>query len=173
VSTKAGKEHDALIAAYREGFGLVAIVISGESNEIRIVTDQNSAEGASECWWCRNADEAERMVTAVNASLRRKSASGAPASDCRDAILRAAKRLNVALRSDRDIADEAVVVIDRVADEFKQLRNTGGLRPVNKSYRDYRLEAAARGERVVPYAQWMRTYQENLVRKAAITLKYL
>ena len=173
MSAKAGKERDALIAAYREGLGLVAIVISDEGSEIRIVADQNVPEGMSEHRWCRNAAEAERVVTAVNASQRRKSASGALAADRRDAILRVAKRLNVALRSDRDIAEEAAVVIDRVADQFEQLRNTGGLRPVNKSYRDYRLDAAARGERVVPYAQWMRTYRENLVRKAAITLKYL
>lgn len=87
--------------------------------------------------------------------------------------MRAAKRLNVDLRSDQDITAEAVVVIDRIAAEFDQLRNAGGLRPVNKSYRDYRLAAAARGERVVPYAQWMRAYQGNLVRQAAATLKYL
>ncbi len=173
MSANSGKERDALIAAYREGLGLVAIIISGETGRLYTVVDQNIPESTSERWWCRNAAEAERVVTAATTSLRRKSANGALAADRRDAIVRAAKRLNVALRSDRDIAEEAVVVIGRVADEFEHLRNNGGLRPVNKSYRDYRLEAAARGERVVPYAQWMRIYQENLVRKAAITLKYL
>ena len=117
--------------------------------------------------WCRNAAEAGRVVSAARANFSRKSAGS------REAILRAAKRLNVDLRSDQDITAEAVVVIDRVAAEFDQLRNAGGLRPVNKSYRDYRLAAAARGERVVPYAQWMRAYQGNLVRQAAATLKYL
>ena len=47
MSGKAGKERDALIAAYREGLGLVAIVISGEGSEIRIAADQNIPEGAS------------------------------------------------------------------------------------------------------------------------------
>jgi hypothetical protein len=167
VSANSGKERDALIAAYREGLGLVAIVLAGEGGEVCVVTDQNIPDSASGHWWCRNTAEAARVVSAAHASLRRKPAGS------RDAVLRAAKRLNVDLRSDQDVTAEAVVVIDRVAAEFDQLRNTGSLRPVNKSYRDYRLDAAARGERVVPYAQWMRTYQESLVRKAATTLKYL
>ena len=167
MSANSGKERDALIAAYREGLGLVAIVLSGEGGEVCVVADQNIPEGASGCWWCRNATEAGRVVSAATASLRHKSAGS------REAILCAAKRLNVDLRSDQDLTGEAVVVIDRVAAEFDQLRNAGGLRPVNKSYRDYRLAAAARGERVVPYAQWMRAYQENLVRQAAATLRYL
>ena len=131
------------------------------------LADHGISENTPERWWCRNGADAERVVSAAHASLRRK------CSGSREAILCAAKRLNVDLRSDRDNAGEAVVVIDRVAAEFDQLRNTGGLRPVNKSYRDYRLAAAARGERVVPYAQWLRTYQENLVRKAAVMLRYL
>jgi hypothetical protein len=167
VSVKSGKERDALIAAYREGLGLVAIVLTGEGGAVCVVADQNIPEGASGHWWCRNAAEAGRVVSAARASHSRKSAGS------REAILRAAKRLNVDLRSDQDVTAEAVVVIDRVAAEFDQLRNAGGLRPVNKSYRDYRLAAAARGERVVPYAQWMCAYQENLVRKAAFTLRYL
>jgi hypothetical protein len=167
VSGKSSQERDALIAAYREGLGLVAIVLTGEGGEVCVVANQNIPEGASGHWWCRNAAEAGRVAAAAHAGLRRKSAGG------REAILRAAKRLNVDLRSDQDITGEAVVVIDRVAAEFDQLRNAGGLRPVNKSYRDYRLAAAARGERVVPYARWMRAYQENLVRQAAVTLKFL
>jgi hypothetical protein len=173
VSANGGRERDALIAAYREGLGVVAVVLTGEGGEVWVAADQNIPEGASRHWWCRNAAEAKRVVTVVNASLRRKSASSTSAAALRDAIQRAAKSLNVDLRSDQDITGEAVVVIDRVAAEFDQLRNAGGLRPVNKSYRDYRLAAAARGERVVPYAQWMCAYQKNLVRKAAFTLRYL
>lgn len=167
MSAKSGKERDALIAAYREGLGLVAVFLTGEGGEVCVVADQNIPEGASGHWWCRNAAEAGHVVAAATASLRRKSAGSC------EAVLRAAKRLNVDLRSDQDITAEAVVVIDRVAAEFDQLRNAGGLRPVNKSYRDYRLAAAASGERVVPYARWMRAYEENLVRQAAATLKYL
>ena len=111
MSAKSGKERqkerDALIAAYREGLGLVAIVLCGENGEVCIVTDQNIPEGAGEHWWCRNATEAGRVVSGARASLCRKSSSG------REAILRAANRLNVDLHSDQDVTGEAVVVIDR------------------------------------------------------------
>jgi hypothetical protein len=70
VSAKAGKERDALIAAYREGLGLVAIVLSGEGGEVCVAADQNIPEGASGHWWCRSAAEAERVVSAATTSLR-------------------------------------------------------------------------------------------------------
>ena len=34
-------------------------------------------------------------------------------------------------------------------------------------------EAAAKGDRIVPYGQWMLGYKEGLVRKLAATLRYL
>jgi hypothetical protein len=90
-----------------------------------------------------------------------------------EAITRAAKRRNVDLLPDQDIIDQAAAVIARIDDELEQLRQSGELRSVNKSYQTYRLETAARGERVAPYAQWMLGYKEALVRKLAEALRYL
>ena len=66
-----------------------------------------------------------------------------------------------------------MAAIARIDDELERLRQSGALRPVNKSYQSYRRDAAAKGERVVPYAQWMLGYREELVRKLAATLRYL
>ena len=123
--------------------------------------------------WCRNADEARRIAASANASIRRRAGKSDPGALAHDAIARAAKQLNVMLRTEDEIAAEAAIVIGRVIREFEQMRASGDLREVNASYRDYRLGASARGERIVPYAQWMRVYQKNLVRQAAITLKSL
>lgn len=178
MSGKAGKAQEKLVAAYREGLGLVAVVVVCDGDEVRVVADPDNAivtpDAAANLRWCRNADDAARIALAANVNLRRR-ATGKddPQVLALDAIGRAAKRLNAMLRTDQDIASEAAIVIARVTREFEQMRASGDLREVNTSYRDCRLAAAARGERVAPYAQWLRTYQENLVRKAAATLKYL
>ena len=182
VKQKAAKADAKLAAAYREGLALAAIVGVCDSNGPRVVANLDRAvmtpEFAASLRWCRNADEARRVAVSANASLRRRAGKGDPgksdpAALAHDAITRAAKRLNVALRAEDDIAAEAAIVVARVVRAFEQMRAAGDLREVNTSYRDYRLDASARGERIVPYAQWMRVYQENLVRQAAVTLRSL
>ena len=79
---------------------------------------------------------------------------------------RAAARL-----SDEQIRRAALTVIARVDGEIARLQRTGRLKSVNRSYRDYRLQAAARGERVLPYAAWMVRYKANLVREIAANLR--
>ena len=102
----------------------------------------------------------------------RETRDGAALSACQ-AVVRAAKQRHVDLHSDAEILEHATAAIARIDDELERLRKSGDLRPVNKSYQSYRHEAAAKGERVVPYAQWMLGYREELVRKLAATLRYL
>ena len=79
---------------------------------------------------------------------------------------RAAARL-----SDNEVRRAALTVIARVDGEIARLQHTGGLKSVNRSYRDYRLQAAALGERVIPYAAWMIRYKAHLVREIAANLR--
>ena len=124
-------------------------------------------------WWCPRAYEATSIAAAVAARLHsRETCDGAALSACR-AVVRAAKQRNVDLHSDEGILEQATAVIARIDGELGRLRQSGDLRPVNKSYQAYRHDAAAKGERIVPYAQWMLGYKEELVRKLAATLRYL
>jgi hypothetical protein len=79
---------------------------------------------------------------------------------------RAAARL-----SEREICSGALMAAARVDAEVERLQRAGGLKSVNKSYRAYRLEAAARGERVRPYAAWLEAYKIELVRDIAANLR--
>jgi hypothetical protein len=173
------RERAALVAAYREGLGLAAIAVVCGPHGVAICLEREdesavaAAEIVQERWWCRNPDEAARVVAAATARLRRNDSYGERRAHASESITHAAKRLNIRLQSDQQTCDEAVVAIERINSEFEKLRNSGGLRPVNKSYQTYRKEAALRGERVVPYARWMLTYKKSLVRKAAATLRYL
>ena len=170
-----------LVAAFREGFGLAAIAVIDGPDGIRVVAAAPGAEitcapaEAVHCrWWCPRPFEAASIATAVAAARlhSRGTRDGAALSACQ-AVIRAAKQRHVDLHSDAEILEHAMAAIARIDEELERLRKSGDLRPVNKSYQSYRHEAAAKGERVVPYAQWMFGYREELVRKLAATLRYL
>lgn len=177
----AAKNQEALIAAFREGLGLVAIVMRRDPAGIRFVVDSAEAElhdiGLAR-WWCRQREEAERIAAAATTRLARRARrhSGNAAGDitvfAADAIAAAAERLAVRCWSDADVADESAAIIARVDAEFARLQAAGEMKPINKSYRDERLAAAARGEKIAPYAQWISKYRQNLVRRLAATLRY-
>ena len=172
--------HARLVAAFREGFGLAAIAVIDGPDGVRIAAAAPGAdiacapaETVHRRWWCPRAYEAASIATAADTRLRnRETGDGTALSACQ-AVVRAAKQRNVDLHSDEDVLEQAMAVIARIDDELELLRQSGELRPVNKSYQSYRRDAAAKGERVVPYAQWMLGYREELVRKLAATLRYL
>jgi hypothetical protein len=169
-----------LVAAFREGFGLAAIAVIDGPGGVRVVAAEPGAEivcAAAETvhcrWWCPRAYEAASIATAVAARLHSRETCDGAAVSARQAVVRAAKQRNVDLHSDEEILEQATAVIARIDDELECLRQSGELRPVNKSYQSYRRDTAVKGERIVPYAQWMLGYKEELVRKLAATLRYL
>ena len=169
----------ALIAAYREGLALACIAIIGDAGTVRIAAlapGEPTGEGGEavlQRFWCRRAAHAEAIVGA--ARRRRRNAgdpAGALASACA-AITAAAKRLAVSLQSDQELDAEATAAIARLDEEMQQQMRAGALKPVNRAYRDYRLAAAAGGEKCTPYAQWLDRYKANLMREIAANLRYL
>jgi hypothetical protein len=191
AARREAKSRGALIAAYREGLGLAAIVAVHESAGIRIVAigelDANATprpQGAIAArWWCRHAKDAERVAAAATARFQRRKSQdesahpspGAPvpAEDGLSAAVEAAaKRLRIALYSDDEICADADGIIARVEEEIENLKSAGQLKSVNQSYRAYRLETSAGGEKAAPYADWLNKYKANLVRELAAALRY-
>jgi hypothetical protein len=165
--------------AYREGLGLAAVAVLCYGEGARIVAPSPGEDGASSdgesmqaCWWCRRSDDAARIATLAARMLRRDS-SAANKSAAEAVVLAAAKKLNVALYTEQDIADAAMTIAARVDAELQQQHQSGGLKSINKAYRGYRLDSSARGERVLRYDEWMRKYRENLVRQIASTLRQI
>jgi hypothetical protein len=73
--------------------------------------------------------------------------------------------------SEAQLCSDALAVAARVSAEIEQMQRSGGLKSVNQSYRTYRLETSARGERVLPYAAWLDRYKAGLVREIATNLR--
>ena len=88
-----------------------------------------------------------------------------------EAIAAAAERLGIALYADDEVAADAAAIVARIDDEIGRLQQAGGLKSINRSYRTYRMESSARGERVMRYAEWINKYKENLVRQLAAALR--
>ncbi len=176
-------ERRGFAAAYREGLALAAIAVQGDGEGARIIAPQQpgedaalaAAENLQACWWCRRADDAARIAASAARMLRRESNDdgSAAAARAQAVVLAAAKRLGIALYSERDIADEAMKIAARVDAELQQQHACGGLKSVNKAYRDYRLQTSGRGERVLRYDEWMRQYREKLVRQIASALRQI
>jgi hypothetical protein len=172
-----------LIAAYREGLGLAAIAIVREPDGVRIcaLCSDNGGPDAdllAARWWCRRAADAERLAKSAALRLRRRelkagATDSAALSLACAAVDSAAKTLGVALQSDREIADEAMHVAARIEAQLKRQHEAGELKSVNRAYRIYRTETTQRGERVQRYDEWMDKYKENLVRRAAATLRQI
>jgi hypothetical protein len=161
-----------LIAAYREGLELAAVLLVGGANSLRLVAAGHDGETVLEAsdivaarWWCRRRSQADSILAA--ARLTRTIS----AAQAHESVARAAKRLGVSLLSDEEIADEAMRAIARLDAEVERQMQTGALKSVNKSYRAYRLEASGRGESVLRYADWMERYKANLVRDIAANLR--
>lgn len=193
---RAASEQATLVAAYREGLGLAAITVIDGPGGIHIAAcraGDDSLVAATDRpaprWWCRRLSDAERLAAAATARVRRRaviegtaaktssasadeqSAASAEQLAC-EAIARAAKQLTIVLQTEAEMCAEATAVIARVDEEIERLQRAGGLKSINKSYRTYRTEAAARGEKTMRYADWMRRYREKLVRELAAALRY-
>jgi hypothetical protein len=163
---------DALISAYREGLGLTAVtIVAGEDGARLMVSDEEAGETVHARWWCKGAQQAEWLVEAVARGGRKMARDSA--SVLRDTVVRSAKRLGISLRSDEEVEREAVAVIARLEGEIASQQRAGGLKSVNRGYRDYRLAASARGEKVLRYADWMERYKAKLVRDIARNLRSL
>lgn len=178
----------ALIAAFRQGFGLAGLAIVQSPQRIRVAVvgpDGVGALAADETggvrFWCRHAANAERIVASAASKLRRPSADVEPRAapgaaspfppEAEQALITAAERLHVVLYADEEITGQAVAAIARMEEELASLQRAGGLKSVNRSYRTYREDSSARGEKIVPYAQWLRKYKQNLIRQLAAELR--
>ena len=169
---------NALIAAYREGLALAAVAVIEHADGLRIRTMKSdetlpSDENLVVRWWCRRAAEAECVADNAARSFRRsRQKSSHQSAVARDSVVRAAQRLGVALCSDADLDQEAAHAIARLDAEIATQMRAGALKSVNQSYRQYRLEASIRGERVLPYAKWMDGYKLKLMREIAANLRH-
>lgn len=182
----------ALVAAYCEGLELTAVALIRGPTGLRVTAMSRDSPVAADApvearWWCRRATEAANVAAVANARLRRRSpGENSPTTPNSmdhprggetetppgvETITQAARKLHIVLQTEQEIIGEAMTAVARVDEEIEKLQRSGGLKSINKSYRAYRIEASARGERIIRYSEWMSKYRANLVRELAAMLR--
>ena len=170
----------ALIGAYREGLSLTAIAVTRDAAGALRVDSMSPGrapapgDNVENLWWCRHPGDAARVAKAAAARIGRHERENGAADGyiASRAVEIAARQCDVALYSDERISAAALAAIARVDNELAKLQQAGELKSINRSYRAYREEAAARGERVLPYVRWLDKYKEKLVRELAAALRH-
>jgi hypothetical protein len=157
--------------------GLAAVTLVVNENGARLVkaaaeASPNSGAAVQGRWWCKSAQQADWLIEGVARAMRNAQWDDADAvSRFCSGVTDAAKGLGIVLRADDEIAGEAAAVVARLEAEIAAQQRAGTLKSVNRGYRDYRLEASARGEKVLRYADWMARYKAKLVREIAQNLR--
>jgi hypothetical protein len=166
-----------LVAAFREGLALVSVAIIEGPDGLRIAVTADDAPLAPQetiraRWWCRRAAEGEYVADAARRTVRsQREQSPEAARIAHGAVLGAARRQGITLLTEEDLIAQAAPVIARLDDEIEKQKRVGALKSVNQSYKQYRLEATQRGERVLPYAKWMMRYKARLMRDIAANMR--
>ena len=191
------KELASLAAAYQEGLGLAAVVVIEGPDGIRIKTQSaeesasaDEAEPVAARWWCRSAAQAmpggsppvllrgcggARLRTITTATSR-PAASGwamSPIQQACAAIRLVARRLNIALQSDEEIAAEADDSRSRVDGEMQRLQqrrwDAGRQQGVSEATASGNLRT--RRSALCAMSSGCEQYKENLVRQVASSLR--
>lgn len=130
-------------------------------------------------FWCATASQAELLCERVRADL---ALFGPPerggwfAVDVRTAAestARAADELGVTTQSRDEVDAAAAKAVAQIEQKFAELQRTGGLKTINKAYREYRLERQAAGETVMLYAGYLENYKLRMIRAVAETSRTL
>jgi hypothetical protein len=78
-----------------------------------------------------------------------------------------ANDLGVALETDASLRERAEATVRAVELQLERMKRAGELRPVTRTYREYRLARAAAGAGAQAWCMWFANDKADLVRAAA------
>jgi hypothetical protein len=130
--------------------------------------------------WASSVTHAVFVIDATRARLDAagKAATGADGFDISEAEMReslfaAAAEIGASLESNETVERNAEQAIAEIEKTFQQMQRDGGLKLINKSYREYRATRLAAGERAQLYSGWITNYKLRIIRAAAKTSRTL
>lgn len=167
------------IAAYIDGLGLCAVSIVTRDQTGRPIKIRTGQPGTPPVFqvFCETDNKAVALVCAARAAVA-KTVPALPYSwlDCSaehaaEVIRATADQEQIQVETQDSIqahAENAVAIFNL---QFDNMRTTGGLNSVNKSYHEYRIKETSEGRNAQNYAAWMKNYKIRLIRAAATASK--
>jgi hypothetical protein len=119
-------------------------------------------------FWCTAAKYAERVHAACRAALTDAGAHmrgdwfDLTSEEAAAAIEAAARSCNVSLEADESIRAAAERIVSTVEAQVEELQRTGGMKEINRAYREYRLKTEAAGGKAIRYGAWIDDYKKKL-----------
>lgn len=173
----------ALIGATYEA-GVCRLVAGTKTEATRALTSE-TGKPSSDCgvlasadvraWWVRDLDRASLLAAECSAEMRRlnipprrQSAFVCELAIATRVIEQTALALGVLLHDDASVRAIAASAVAKLEHELQVLQGAGGMKSVNKAYREYRLAKTAAQEKYIGYSRWLFEYKANVIEAVAI-----
>lgn len=171
-----------LLRAYVGALDLSAVYVLRVSAAVRVGSSSDPADvlkraGAEAVLafvgWCRNKDRAFMAVELCQRALGDRGlklvrgAVAAPAEDVVRVLVDVAATIGLELQDEEEVRAIALATVQHVEETFERMMHAGGLRDLNRRYREHRLARVAAGERAQPYSAWIANQKVALIRSTA------
>lgn len=157
-------KRDALVEAYLGALDARAVLIQAAPNgqPARISTEADPQFNLFAVLWFSKSAHAELVLAQCPAGW----VDVAPAA-LRDEVINAAAALGAPWRTTEEVRVEASIAVAEIIASVEASRQSGGLAQVNASYKIYRQQQVAKGEKAMPYSAHLQAFTRSLVVLAA------
>lgn len=155
-------KRDALVQAYIEALGLCPVVVLAGPDVAKIALAPEADFEVFDTLWFAKHHHAELVLTQCPDDPIHR-----PAGTVRDDVVNVAAMLGARWRTGAEVEALAANAVAEVIAEVERQRRNGGLAQVNRSYKIYRQQQAAKGAKAAPYSTHLMAFTLSLVKLAA------
>jgi hypothetical protein len=161
-------KRDALVKAYLDALEARALLIhaSPDGRSAKLSFNEDSKLNLFDALWFSKPAHAE-FVLANCCQGYHEGWFDLPAREVRDRVINVAAVIGARWRSSAELQADASNAVAEIIEHVEHQRQIGGLCKVNASYKIYRQQQAAKGEKAMPYAAHLAAFTRSLVTLAA------
>jgi hypothetical protein len=153
-----------LVDAYISGLNLTEIAIVGAGKQCRLHTggDLVPGEPVAHRYLFKSSH-----VDLLLATIGQDGLSGQPAAALAELVVQAAASIGAPYQSPAQIRKGAELAVAEITERVRIANQSGGMKLINKKYRQYRLAQVAKAEEALPYSKFIEPYLMQILRQIA------